>query len=69
MPMSYDKVMAIVEEEYQKEMGCAHKARDLMHKALNPVKRIQYKQAYEMFMGHAMGIRLVISRIRKEEEP
>lgn len=67
MSMSYEKVMAILEDERRKELTCAMKSQELMHKTLNPIRRIQCKRSFDMFMGHANGIYWAIGRIHREE--
>lgn len=68
MSMSYEKVMAILEDERQKELTCAMKSKELMRRTLNPIRRIQCKASFNMFMGHVNGIYWAIGRIRREAE-
>lgn len=67
MSMSYQEIMAILEDERDKELECAKKSNELLRKTVNPFKRIQHKRSFDMFMDHAIGIRLAIRRIEREE--
>lgn len=54
MSMSYEKVMAILE--------------DVMNEELEHAKNCENKEAYDVYMGHVNGINWAISRIRREEK-
>lgn len=64
----YDKAMAILQHEYDMELECAMRIENLIHKTLNPFKRIKLKRHYQMLMDHAIGIRFAQSAIRRNLE-
>lgn len=64
----YDSVMAILEDEYSKELECAMRTKEIMKKTLNPFKRIKQKRMYATFMNHSTGIHIAMHRIKRELE-
>lgn len=69
MSMSYQKIMAVLEDERNKELACAEKAEELLHRTVNPFMRIRHRRTFDMFMGHVTGINLAIRRIKREDAP
>ena len=66
--MYYDKIMRIIQEEFDAEMECAEIADQLMRRTLNPIKRISLWQQREYFRQHCSGINLIKARIMVERE-
>ena len=66
--MNYDKIMQIIQEEFDAEMECAEIADRLMRKTLNPIRRISLWRQREYFRQHCSGINLIKARIIIEME-
>lgn len=64
----YEKIISIIENEYCMEMDAALSVECLMKKTLNPFKHLYLKKHKNMLLDHAIGIRLVMNKIRKEFE-
>lgn len=64
----YEKIISIIEDEYSMEMNAALAVERLIKKTLNPFKRLYLKKHKNMFLDHAIGIRLVMNKIHKEFE-
>lgn len=67
---TYLRIMEILDEQRMKEVECAMRSKELMKRSfLHPVRYIQSKICYEMFMNHANGIRWAMGSVRREFEP
>lgn len=66
---TYQRIMELLEEERMKEIEGAMVAEKFMKGTLNPIRRISFKRAYDMFMYHANGISWAMGRVRREFEP
>ena len=66
--MNYDKIMQIIQEEFDAEMECAEIADQLMQKTLNPIRRISLWRQREYFRKHCSVINLIKARIIIEKE-
>lgn len=66
--MKNETIMHILNNEYDKEMECAFKCKDLMNKTYNPFKWMQLYLSRKMFLQHCIGIDLVKRQLLKAME-
>ena len=66
MSMSYEKVMAILEDERQRELAKQRAYEEQLHNELDPLGRLQTEEAINFHLQRYLGITLAINRIRRE---
>lgn len=60
------KIMAILNDELEKEIKCKQIALSDMKRIRNPIKKLKAKRAVEMFVNHVGALKFAIIRIERE---